>query len=132
MSLLVHADVTDGYEVYRSDNQVSPVGTFSTLSAAFSYINDNAASDQWILKVGENDNAIVSAATFDAQGSTVILISDAGVYSLEQTNPDVRHILVNHGNLILENIVLEANSNAGGVVLSNDSSITKIVGGTTI
>gem|GEM_PF-2461315 len=114
----VYAAVTNGYLVYKSADLATPQATVSTLSDAFSYVNSNASSDEWTIKVTADDPAVGAAATLSAPGATVTLTADSQ-HTISQTAAGVRHIQAAAGTLNLENIILDGASTGGGIVIGS-------------
>lgn len=96
-------------------------GTSAELTAA---INSASGTGYVIEITSDIDISDLSAACTIDSGKDIIIRSDTdGLWTLTQSQTDIRHFTVNaNGKLTLENIVLDGSRNCGGVVVNRDGS----------
>ncbi|MDR0926085.1 MAG: hypothetical protein LBN31_17225 [Hungatella sp.] len=97
------------------------VGTAAELATA---INSASGTGYVIEITSDIDISYLSAACTIESWQDIIIRSDTGgLWTLTQSQTDIRHFIVNaNGKLTLENIVLDGSTNGGGVVVNLNGS----------
>ena len=104
----------DSYAAGTGSYEISGIGTYDNLASAFDAVNGETGST---FTITANNNDFGATSFVLNAGKNVILTSSAGnVFKLTITTV-ARHGTVN-GNLTLENIILDGNKTAGGVVVN--------------
>ncbi len=96
-------------------------GTAAELATA---INSASGAGYVIEITSDIDISDLSAACTIESWQDIIIRSDTdGLWTLTQSQTDIRHFIVNaNGKLTLENIVLDGSTNGGGVVVNQNGS----------
>ncbi|MDR1404955.1 MAG: hypothetical protein LBJ20_05270, partial [Candidatus Methanoplasma sp.] len=114
----VSADSAENYEV---TGDVGTPAAYGSLADAFKSINDYMGGPNYTITV-KGDDAITYAFSLDADKNVTLTSADGNTFKLTVPS-SVRHGSVN-GNLILENIILDGNSTAGGIEIKSGGSLT--------
>ena len=111
----------DDLDIYTVSSAGLVIGYYEDLATAFDAVNDDIGGSEYTITVAEDDPN-VSSFELSAGKSVTLRSSDGNTCVLKIVTAE-RHGIV-HGNLTLENIVLDGNETGGGIVVETSASLT--------